>query len=462
MGDLEEQQDELLALESIYDSSVLSIINEADDKGGQFDAKPHLPEPFYIQSDPIEKGCHSKEDNLQKIQYLPPVTLNFQLPIDYPSTSSPEFTLTCKWLTHKQLSKVCKRLDELWEENTGTVILFTWINFLHEELYDFLQLSSPLDIRNIVSNRTGKSVTTSSSSSVIDKSCDLRCIQDIESQDWLLVAILDYDSQMKTDVFNKSVFLCNVCFQTKPGSSCFQFNPCCHIFCRECMRDYFEIQIDDGNVQGLICPHDKCESEAHPCQVKNLVPEEKYSRYDELLLSLSLDMMMDIMYCPRRLCQCPVMLEKDCNIGQCPSCQFVFCRLCKLVYHGLTPCKLKANELKTLKDEYENADSEGKKLLEKKYGKRIIEQALEESITREWLENYTKPCPACGFHIEKADGCNKMTCTKCKNYFCWLCGDSLSRTNPYSHYNIKGPCTNRLFEGMENEFDFDDPNFDWF
>lgn len=48
------------------------------------------------------------------------------------------------------------------------------------------------------------------------------------------------------------------------------------------------------------------------------------------------------------------------------------------------------------------------------------------------------------FPCQKLDGCNKMTCTGCMQYFCWLCMGSLSRGNPYRHFNDpSSPCFNR-------------------
>lgn len=44
------------------------------------------------------------------------------------------------------MSCLCRRLDELWEENRGCEILFTWIQFLKEETLGFLGIMSPLDI----------------------------------------------------------------------------------------------------------------------------------------------------------------------------------------------------------------------------------------------------------------------------------------------------------------------------
>ena len=41
--------------------------------------------------------------NLHQVKHLPPILLNFELPSDYPSVSPPNFTLSCKWLTNKQV-----------------------------------------------------------------------------------------------------------------------------------------------------------------------------------------------------------------------------------------------------------------------------------------------------------------------------------------------------------------------
>src|SRR5437763_3398943 len=40
--------------------------------------------------------------------------------------------------------------------------------------------------------------------------------------------------------------------------------------------------------------------------------------------------------------------------------------------------------------------------------------------TGDYIKRNTKACPGCSMPIEKDQGCNHMTCTKCSYEFCWL------------------------------------------
>lgn len=71
--------------------------------------------------------------------------------------------------------------------------------------------------------------------------------------------------------------------------------------------------------------------------------EEMFARYDRLLLQSSLDLMADVVYCPRKSCATAVMVEPDTTMGICPACQYAFCTLCKLGYHGVSHCKPAGN-----------------------------------------------------------------------------------------------------------------------
>ncbi|XP_035681742.1 E3 ubiquitin-protein ligase RNF14-like [Branchiostoma floridae] len=295
---------------------------------------------------------------------------------------------------------------------------------------------------------------------------DLRAIQDLASPSLLVPALVEYDQERRQHMFNTTMYNCNVCFGEKLGADCIGFKGCDHVYCKECMKGYFQVQISEGNVQCLQCPEPKCESQALPSQVQELVGGELFARYDRLLLQSSLEGMADVVYCPRKSCQCPVMLEPDSKMAGCTACGYTFCTLCKLAYHGVSPCRIKPDDLRKLREEYLAASDEGKKFLEKRYGKKSIKQALEETFSEEWLKKYAKECPQCGTHIQKLDGCNKMTCIKCRAYFCWLCGMILHHSNPYGHFNKPGSkCFNLLFQGMEEgeggEEEFEDEEDDW-
>lgn len=437
--DREAQDDELLALASIYDEE----FHRAETvQGGEFRVCLELPPDFRL----VVKGEREVEYD---VCFLPPLVLNFELPADYPSSSPPTFSLSSKWMTRAQMSSLCRRLDQLWEENQGSVVLFTWVQFLKEDTLDFLGIPSPLEVvRSGSRGNAGRNAEEGRKES--GSKLDSRAVLLMDPRADPLPQLLDYDEAQRQRAFDCKLFCCGICFSDKPGSDCLCFKECQHVFCKACLSGYFQVQIADGNVQCLHCPEPKCSSSATPLQVKQLVGEELFARYDRLLLQSTLDLMPDVVYCPRQSCATAVMLEPDTTMGICSACRYAFCTICKMGYHGMSHCKASAVELSNLKDEYLSASEEQKSFMEKRFGKRVIQKAVEESSSREWLDENSKECPCCSTNIQKVDGCNKMTCTYCHQYFCWLCLVHLSTGNPYSHYNNpQSKCYNHLFLGVD-------------
>ncbi|KAB7502557.1 E3 ubiquitin-protein ligase RNF14 [Armadillidium nasatum] len=469
----EAQDDELLALESIFGDGFCPFapyneLEENQARGGELKIIIELNHPFYLSFTNNING----EIEKQIIRHLPPLHLYFTFPHNYPSEDPPEYTLSCKWINRSQLSYLCKRLDALWEENVGNEVMFTWAQCLKDETLDLLNINDTLFVStNQIKRRKSSEIEKESSQN--DEHCggasgsrtnteydsktpkfDPRTVQDVAPSTNLLRILREYDEEMRQKVFDLKFYNCKVCFLEKPGSSCMEFWPCNHVYCKECMKSYFEVQIREGNIKFLKCPEEKCDSEANPKQVEALVSNELYRKWDELLLSSTLSSLGDIQPCPRQHCQYPVTVEE--NQGQCPSCAFVFCGLCRFGWHGYEKCKLKNSEARKILEKYREGTEEEKRILEDRYGKKYLSVMVEEYLSSTYMENNAKDCPRCRSHIEKTDGCNKMTCKRCSANFCWLCEKFLDKMNPYSHFNNPNSgCFNMLFHGLAEDFIFD-------
>ncbi|GAB6026474.1 E3 ubiquitin-protein ligase rnf14 [Chamberlinius hualienensis] len=485
----QDQDDELLALASIYDSEVFHA--EEGAYKGHFCAHMELPKPFFIKGFiPSPKAENSDTEDGSCVDFLPPIILQFRFPPNYPSEQMPYFLLRSSWLNNEQLSRLCKCLDKVWSENKHEVILFRWIEFFKEEALSVLNIKDTLDLSWIFSegqqheekvlretdksycdtSECGSNMSTTSqgycasnfkrnSRFRMNPVGDRRAISEYSNSATIVSSLLEYNQMQKEKLFAMSVHFCNVCLEEKSGTLCVRFKDCGHVCCKECVKTYFEVQIVEGKVTGLTCPYEKCSTQASQALIRDLVDEELFSKYDRLLLSTTLDSMTDIQYCPRTFCQCAVVIEPSCTLGTCPSCFFAFCIFCRASYHGVEPCKMKSEERRKLYERYKNGSEEEKMVLDSRYGRLQMRHLVDLTLSESWVDEHSKQCPHCRSNIEKIDGCNKMSCWKCGKFFCWTCMAKLPNVEPYKHYEDPfATCYNRLFTGAfaEADEDFED------
>ncbi|KFM57360.1 E3 ubiquitin-protein ligase RNF14, partial [Stegodyphus mimosarum] len=507
MDNISAQSEELFALQSIYEERDF-IVEGTDPPCGRFRANVQLNHPFYISPNNEDVRFYTSDENeselsrteVFQVEYLPPINLFFEFPDTYPSDTCPAFLLSCNWLTYDQLSELCEHLESLWVESSGQVILFRWIQFLQEETLEFLHINNCLDITKLLKyklkNRkhenegstrerdidayskeednhteqlnanfesfTGRVVNHSlpniqPSVTRGQGSRDCRAFLDLPDGRILRNLLKDFNEYKKLEMFENSWHQCNICFLNKKGIDFIVFRSCQHYFCQDCLKSYFEVQIREGNVNSLNCPEEKCSSQADGSLVKQIVNKDLFEKYDTLLLSRTLESMSDIAYCPRKACQCPLVIDSCGRMGMCPACKFVFCPFCKMAYHGVAPCNLKPEEKQRICDEYLTGDNARREELEKRHGKRVVRSLVEDTLSAKWIHSYSKKCPHCGASIEKTEGCNKMTCFRCGTFFCWLCMKCLKASNPYSHFSERSSeCYQQLFppDYLEDGFDF--------
>ncbi|CAB1419896.1 unnamed protein product [Pleuronectes platessa] len=137
-SDLEEQEDELLALLSIFGPE--EFVRNESSPAGEIRVSVELPAEFTVA---LTEGGTVRQ---YELSFLPPLLLTFELPADYPSSSPPSFTLTCSWMTRSQLSALCAQLTELYQATGGAVVLFSWAQFLREDALKFLDVHTHLEL----------------------------------------------------------------------------------------------------------------------------------------------------------------------------------------------------------------------------------------------------------------------------------------------------------------------------
>ncbi|XP_054872935.1 E3 ubiquitin-protein ligase RNF14-like [Amphiprion ocellaris] len=503
--DLEEQEDELLALQSIFDSE--EFVRDESKSAGEIRVSVELPADFNVV---LKEGDSLRQ---YEISFLPPLLLTFDLPQDYPSSSPPSFTLTCSWLTHPQLHALGVQLTDLYQATRGAVVLFSWVQFLREDALKFLDIHSVLELPSDEHNtelcdQDKDSATlsepnniehTPTSEPTDDQHCDVSdpcephlpgsssqvqenpstsdgistdsqgaCALDSHQQTQtrdsspnkhqtsdlsitpsqaLMSQILLYNAAQKQKLFTTTLFDCGVCFMSWLGSECVQLFQCGHIFCKPCLGKFCKVQIKEGNVRGVTCPEADCGGSPTPAQVRSLVGEELFSRYDRLLLQSTLDHMADVTYCPRNSCGSAVIVDTSSTAAMCSVCNFAFCVKCKKTYHGAQDCHTMKTEkediipqrgyaslpqskegLKAVWDDYSSASKERKRILERRYGRDVMQGTLTMWLSDDWITDNCKHCPHCFCKIQKISGCNVMTCTRCHQLFCWAC---LTRLEKY-------------------------------
>ena len=383
---------------------------------------------------------------IRYLSYLPSLRLKIALPEGYPSDAPPAIQLTSHppWLPDSKIQELQGQAEILWEENGKNQVLYDYIDHLQQTAEDGFGL-----------------VPAGGSALVL--------AQELE------VPLLDHDLTMKRRKFEQETFDCGVCLEPKKGLVCHRLQLCGHVFCVECLQDFYNNCITEGDISQVKCLAPTCEKEVPNLHVqgdkrkrkadRTLDPsellqipigQEKVQRYVMLKKKKRLESNRKTIYCPRKWCQGPArtgkrrnsnedsddddndqIQEYDPNANQdtlpppgerlaiCEDCAFAFCSVCKTGWHG----------------EFQDC-----------YPRRQYELTKEEKASEEYLQAHSTSCPTCNARCQKTMGCNHMICFQCKTHFCYLCSAWLQADNPYVHFNTKWqPCYQRLWELEEGD-----------
>ncbi|OTB07830.1 hypothetical protein M426DRAFT_317720 [Hypoxylon sp. CI-4A] len=398
------------------------------------------------------------------LSHLPSLQVRIELPDGYPLEKPPKVGLSTSppWLSEDILRKLESDVDFLWEEIGRDQVVFTYIDNLQQSTENIFSL-------------------------VDDEGC-----LDVGPEH--KIAILDHDIKAKQRAFERETFDCGICLEPKKGAVCHRMLDCGHVFCVQCLQDFYNNAITEGDISSVQCLEPNCVKEREDA-VKGSVRKKKAKTFinpSELLqIPLERDMVKryvtlkhkselesdkNTVYCPRSWCQGAARSRKhkkpeglefaeaseeesdaedevvddqakykpQYNITQellaiCEDCNFAFCTRCEQSWHGeFTHCRPKI---------------------------RTYEITEEEKASLEYLRMHTTECPTCAAPCQKTHGCNHMRCFKCMTHFCYLCSAWLDPSNPYQHFNVQPSgeqtgCYMRLWELEEGDGEGVGQNFE--
>eukprot|EP01083_Nonionella_stella_P205294 747727_1 len=208
---------------------------------------------------------------------------------------------------------------------------------------------------------------------------------------------------------------CCVCISWKSRPFFQSLAACDCRICTDCLRQYYRLKIQDGDVLDMLCPGLMCRRVVPPAEVLDVVGREdpeirdKFLRFRRLR-ALSRD--PNCRWCPRPGCDQYIIGSASQPCLQCPRCSTPVCFHCGAEWHPRQSCE-------------ERVDAE--------YSLWVRSHGVE-----------VQKCPGCRSIIEKNGGCNAMKCSACKIDFCWLCGRRIRNSAHFATGNFLG-CPGGLF-----------------
>ncbi|KAK3299312.1 RWD domain-containing protein [Chaetomium fimeti] len=392
-----------------------------------------------------------------ELAHLPSVHLEITLGPQYPAEQAPQVSISTNppWLPADTIKRLEDDAARLWEEMGRDMVGFTYIDHVQQAADGVFELVD------------GKG--------------------SLEVDPRHKIAILDYDIKARRAAFEKETFDCG------KGTVCHRMLDCGHVFCVQCLQDFYNNAIKEGDITAVKCLTPNCAKERamaasssnrkrkkpktfiNPSELLQIpLDQETVKRYVTLKYKVELESDKNTIYCPRQWCNGAARSKKhkkpqglelaeapdesisddedededddhpegegkskpykpaDDLLAICEECSFAFCSRCYQSWHGeFFRCLPRRDK---------------------------AELTADELASLEYMRMHTTPCPTCGVPAQKTHGCNHMICNRCQSHFCYLCSSWLDPGNPYQHFNeapdgrVTG-CYMRLWELEQGDGD---------
>ncbi|KAF1964895.1 hypothetical protein BU23DRAFT_491236 [Bimuria novae-zelandiae CBS 107.79] len=240
------------------------------------------------------------------------------------------------------------------------------------------------------------------------KKCETVAIKRRKAED----ANKEEENNLRKAVLAGEMQTCQCCFDDFPLNrmlGCGGDN--IHFFCKACVKNYIESEMGSSRCRPVCFADTSCGGTFTRSQLQDCLGETSFDRLEHMQQMQDLEIAgLDLDECP--FCdfkqECPP-VEEDKEF-RClnPKCRKTSCRICQKETHIPLSCE------EAKKDE-----------------KLTVRHIVEEAMTAALIRN----CNKCKHPFIKEYGCNKMTCSHCRNQQCYICSEDIKDYKHFGEYD---------------------------
>ena len=335
------------------------------------------------------------------LSHLPSISVRLYLPSLYPSTSRPQVvSISCahSWLSDEHVERLTTNLRDKLDDtplNDDGVLwdLCEW--FRSGECLRSMKLLTPDGLRYV--NSQGVFIYVNDNSIRLSHPAPA-----------LLLPILrQHDALVNSVAFESQTYECSICITSIKGKRAVLLS-CSHVFCRECLVDFWTLLVTEGDIFRVGCAHEQCVKDkrlANEQELADILPSTLVERWKLLRQKRAAGLDPTLQFCPVTICQALVSSPyPEIPAGQetgsrrlrtCDQCQFSFCSLCRrswcvppinpvgrisntILRHGsVAPCPVPFSAEFVAEYLETTIDSPRRKELDRRYGRKEIWEMIE-------------------------------------------------------------------------------------
>mmetsp|Transcript_19069 Transcript_19069/g.31890 ORF Transcript_19069/g.31890 Transcript_19069/m.31890 type:complete len:1165 (+) Transcript_19069:214-3708(+) len=215
-----------------------------------------------------------------------------------------------------------------------------------------------------------------------------------------------------------------------------------HSFCFSCWATYLKLQVVENSLTALTCPGYQCTAALNTSAWAECLLGDYVDRFKDNTCRRVVEASDEFCFCPAKDCDLIIYVDNEKrraspSVSTGATIATASSPLTATCGHGHSVC-LSCRDVG-----HAPCSCEDYSLWKSKISKEISDSAAlntNEVATALWVQANTKKCPKCKTPIEKDEGCNHMTCKKCRYDFCWICmqrwENHSNRTGGYFQCNM--------------------------